>query len=213
MLDPTVHTALCAALESTINAALRYDPGSRQALGKLEGRVLAIEATQPNVNFFLLPHRDGLTVRSHYEGDVNTRLQGSPLALASLLKSDRLNLADSGVEVFGSTALLLELQQIAHKLDIDWEEALSQLFGDVAAHQGGNSFRQFGAWAAGRKDTFERLLGEYLSEELKATPARAELEHYYREVDNTRLATDRLEARIDALSQLARARQDDHKNN
>lgn len=213
MVDPSLHTAFCAALESSVNTALRYDPGSRHALGKLQGRVLAVEIKQPSLVFYLLPQGEGLTVRSHYEGEVTTRLQGSPLALASLLKADSLNLADSGVEVFGSTSLLLEIQQIAHNLDIDWEEALSQLLGDVVGHQGANSLRQVGAWAEGRKDTFERLLGEYLSEELRATPARAELEHYYREVDEVRLATDRLAARVEALSQQTEANQNAQKNN
>lgn len=210
MVDPTLHTALCAALESTVNTALGYDPGSRQSLAKLAGQVLAVELKQPSLIFYLLPQGEGVTVRSHHDGNVNTRLRGSPLALASLLTSDHLNLADSGVEVFGSTALLLEIQNIAHNLDIDWEEALSQVLGDVAAHQGANSLRQLGSWAEGRRETFERLLGEYLSEELRATPARAELERYYREVDELRLATDRLAARIEVL---AGQGQNAHKNN
>ncbi|MEX1031747.1 MAG: hypothetical protein WDZ30_00160 [Cellvibrionaceae bacterium] len=205
MLDPTLHTALCAALESAINAALRYDPGSRQALGKLDGQVLAVETTQPSATFYLIPRLDSpetesLGVQSYWEGEVSARLKGSPPALASLLKSEGLNLAEAGVEVFGNTGLLIEWQRIARNLDIDWEEAISQILGDVVGHEAATRLRGFSAWLDGRKATFERLLGEYLSEELKATPARAELEKYYRDVDQLRLATDRLVARIDALA-------------
>lgn len=199
MADPTLLTALCAAAESVVNGALRFDPGSRQALGRLEGRVLAVEVTRPAMRFYLLPHGDGLAIHSHHDGEADSCIKGSPLALMSLLQSERLNLADSGVEVFGGTGLLSELQDIAGNLDIDWEDALGRIIGDVAAHQGANAIRGFSGWLEGRRATFERLLGEYLSEELQTTPARAELEHYYREVDELRLATDRLAARIEAL--------------
>lgn len=214
MVDPTLHTALCAAAESAVNTALRYDPGSRHALAKLSGRVLEVELSQPSLSLYLLPHPEGLSVRSYYDGKVDTCLKGSPAALASLLTSERLNLAGSGVEVFGSTALLVEAQQIARNLDIDWEEALSGVLGDIAGHEGANTLRKMSAWVEGRKTTFERLLGEYLSEEFGATPARAELEHYYREVDALRLATDRLSARIDAMTRNPRSSSETaHKNN
>lgn len=200
MLDPTLHTALCAAMEAAVNGPLRYDPGSRRRLARLEGQVLAVELTQPSLCFYLSPQGDRIAIYSHYDGEVETRLKGSPAALAAPLRAERLNLADSGVEVFGSTGLLIELQQIARDLDIDWEEALSELLGDLAAHQGADAMRKVSAWIGGRKSTFERLLGEYLSEELQTTPPPAELEHFYREVDELRLATDRLAARIEALT-------------
>src|SRR5690606_1785430 len=124
--------------------------------------------------------------------------------------SERLSLADSSVEVYGGTGLLQELQRILHNLDIDWEDAVSEVVGDLAAHRGATSLRSLGGWVRGRKSSFERLLGEYLSEELNTTPARAALEHFYGQVDQVRLGTDRLAARLDAL--IARS-QNAEKNN
>lgn len=199
MADPTLLSAACAALETAINGALRYDPGSRHALGKLAGKVLAIELTQPALTLYLEPLPERVRVASHFEGEVTTRLRGSPMALLTLLRSERLTLAGSGVEVSGSTGTLEQLQQIIRNLEIDWEQALTQVSGDVAGHQGAQVLRGFADWISGRQETFERLLGEYLTEELSTTPARAELEHFYREVDDLRLAADRLEARLRAL--------------
>ncbi|MCW8195375.1 hypothetical protein F6455_11305 [Proteobacteria bacterium 005FR1] len=196
MADPTLLSAACAALETAINGALRYDPGSRYALARLAGKVLAVELTQPSLTLYLEPQSDRIRVAGHFEGEVTTRLRGSPPAMLSLLRSDRLNLAGSGVEVFGSTGTLEQLQQIIRNLEIDWEQALTEMTGDLAGHQGAEALRGVGNWLSGRQQTFERLLGEYLTEELSTTPARAELEHFYREVDELRLAADRLEARL-----------------
>ena len=49
MTDPTFHTAACVTIEKTIQAALRYDPGSRYALERLHGQVLAIDLAQPEL--------------------------------------------------------------------------------------------------------------------------------------------------------------------
>jgi ubiquinone biosynthesis protein UbiJ len=199
MAAPTLLSGACAAIETAINGALRYDPGSRHALSKLAGQVLAVEFTQPRLVCFLELQAEGVRVTGHFEGEETTRLRGSPLALLALLRSDRVNLAGSGVEVSGSTGLLTRVQRVIHDLDIDWEQALAEIGGDVAGHQSANALRAAADWMNGRRETFERLVGEYLSEELNTTPARAELEHFYREVDELRLATDRLEARLNAL--------------
>lgn len=199
MSDPTFVSAACSALETLINGALAYDPASKQALAALDGRVLAVELSELKTTFYIIPHLTGVRIQSYYEGAVDTRLRGTVPALIGLLKSSRLNLKDSGVEVFGSTGLLIALQDIAMDLDLDWEEALSQLFGDVLGPQGAAALRSVGNWFQGRQKSAEQRLSEYLTEELKGSPARAELEFFYGQIDELRLAVDRLAARVQRL--------------
>lgn len=199
MLEPTIHTALCAAIETAVQTALRYDPGSRYALARLEGQVLSVDLTAPRCMLYLIPTAEGVAVQGYFDGPVTTRLTGSAPALAALLRSSRVNLADSGAEVFGSTALLIELQKIAQHLDVDWEEALSQVLGDVAGHETAQVIRRGKDWLGQRRVTFERLLGEYLSEELRAVPSAPEVTAFNRDVDDLRLAVDRAAARIELI--------------
>jgi len=198
MFDPTVQTALNTAVEKAIHGALRYDPGSRYALQRLTGKVFALEITKPSLTFFFIPTDEQVLIQSQYEGEVHTRLKGSLPALASLARADRVNLADSGVEVFGNTGVLIELQQILQNLDIDWEDALSDVMGDVASHQAAKSIKAVLGWFGDRQQSFKRLLGEYLTEELRSLPSRPELENFYREVDELHLAADRLAAKLAA---------------
>lgn len=204
MADPTLISAACTALEGLIRKTLDYDPATRRKLAALEGRVLAVEVRELDSTVYLLPDADGLRIQSYYEGEVTTRLRGSIPALLGLLGSERLNLKDSGVEVFGSTGLLISLQEIANTLDIDWEEALSQVVGDVAGPQSAALLRGVKDWMQGRQQTAEQRISEFLTEELKASPARPELEFFYQQVDELRLAADRLAARIDRLRKLHR---------
>lgn len=195
-MDPMLTTAALASAEKIINAALAYDPSSRIALAQLEPQVLAIQINSPDFKVFVVPTQDGINLRSHYEGDITTQLQGTLPALISLIKSDRLNLKDSGVQLFGSTGFLADLQKILKNLEIDWEEMLSQVFGDIIGHQSAALIRGKMSWAKDRANNIQRLTSEFLTEELRVLPGKPEIAFFNAQVDDIKLSVDRIEARI-----------------
>ena len=204
-MDPMLSTAAIASAEKIINSALVYDPASRIALEQLAPQVLAIEITSPAFKLFLLPTAEGVNLRGHYEGDITTHLQGSLAALITLARSNQLNLKDTGVQVFGSTRFLADLQKILKNLEIDWEEMLSQVFGDIAGHQGAQLIRGKMSWAKDRSANIQRLTSEFLTEELRILPNQAELAFFNGQVDELRLGVDRVAARIEhILARIAR---------
>lgn len=198
-MDPMLSTAALASAEKIINAALAYDPASRIALAQLEPQVLAIQITAPDFKIFVMPTQDGINLRGHYEGDITTQLQGTLPALISLIKSDRLNLKDCGVQLFGSTSFLAELQKILKNLDLDWEEMLSQVFGDIIGHQGAELIRSKMSWTKDRVNNIQRLTSEFLTEELRVLPSKPEIAFFNAQVDDIKLGVDRVAARIDQI--------------
>ena len=198
-MDMMLLTAALAGAEKLINKALEYDPGTRIGLQRLQGQVLAVHITTPSVQFFVTPDEEGLRLMAQWEGDVDTRISGSPLALARIDSQDIHNLKDSGVEVMGKTALLADLQYLLKNLDIDWEEILTQFLGDVVGHQAAQLIRSKLGWAGARVNSGQRLTREFLTEELKTIPGKNELEDFYRQVDDLRLAADRVAARAEKL--------------
>lgn len=204
-MDTMLSTAALAGVEKLINNALRYDPGTRIALAKLTGQVLAIHLTSPMLTVYFTPDDQGIRLMGHWEGEVHTHLRGSLPALMQLARSDTTSFANSGVEVTGNTGLLLDLQRLFKNLDIDWEEALSEIFGDLVGHQSANMIRSGANYARGRAGEIKRLFNEFLTEELQALPSKHELNHFYEDVDELRLRADRLTARV---QQLLRSHQD-----
>ena len=200
-MDAMFTTAAFASAEKMINAALAYDPATRIALNKLAPQVLAIKLTAPEIYIYVAPTADGIKLLGHYEGDITTQVQGAAPALITLLKSERVNLKNSGVQVIGSTIFLAELQHILKKLDIDWEEMLSQIFGDIIGHQGAELIRSKMNWAKDRASSITRLTSEFLTEELQTLPSKAEVAFFNQQVDEIRLGVDRVEARINQLLQ------------
>ena len=204
-MDAIYPTAALAALEKTINTALRYDPGTRIALAQLADQVLAINVTAPDFTFYITPDAQGIRLMGHWQGEVQTRLRGSAIALTKLARSERASFADSGVEVIGSTGLLVDLQRLLKNLDIDWEEALSDVFGDLLGHQGAAAIRSGIGYTRERASEAKRLLSEFVTEELGTLPSRNELEGFYSAVDEVRMQADRVAARVQQLMQKAKS--------
>lgn len=196
MHDPSFATALAQALETAANTALSYDPGSRQQLSRLQGKVLQISSTHPPLSLFLTQAGDQLQVFAHWEGTPTTCLRGSLLSILGLLRNDTASLSESGVTVSGKVSLLSDYQRILHNLDIDWEDALGQVLGSIPAHQLAELMRSAVGWARPRATQWPQFAGEFISEELQAVPAKAEVQAFNRSVDQVRQATDRLEARL-----------------
>ena len=80
----------------------------------------------------------------------------------------------------------------------DFEEELSRVTGDVAAHYLANAARGAADFGKRAGDAFARNLSEYLSEESRDVPVRLEVEEFVEGVDALRESVDRLEARVAA---------------
>jgi ubiquinone biosynthesis protein UbiJ len=195
----TFTIAALASAEKMLNTALRYDPATRIGLAQLEGKILAVQITAPALHFFIMPMDDELRLMGNWDGDVDTRITGSLLALVQLAQTEIHNLKDSGVTVMGDLSLLAELQRLLKNLDIDWEEMLSQFTGDIIGHQAAQLIRAKFGWAKERAKSAQRLTSEFLTEELKTLPGKPELEDFYRQVDDLRLAVDRAAARVETI--------------
>lgn len=201
-IDPTITTAVFAGLEKAVNAAVALDPHTVARLERLEGKVMAVRLRGLDMTFYLAPRHGGLRVMSHYEGPPDVFLTGTPLDLAALAGGPPGQGMFTGrVTLEGDVELGQRFQRIIGGLDIDWEEHLSRLTGDVIAHQVGNLARGFFGWASGAAENLGRDGAEYAQDELRLTPTRQEAEVYFRAVDELRSDCDRLEARIQRLLQ------------
>lgn len=189
-----------ALLEVAINRALALDPETCARLDSLSGKVIALDLQGWEVTLFLLFGEGGLRLMGHYEGEPNTRLGGTPIGLLRLGQARAGEGLFSGeVKISGDIELGQRVQRILSGLDIDWEEQLSRLTGDVLAHSISRGVRGLLAWG---KDTVARLeesLVDTLQEERRDLPPRWEVDEFLAGVDALREGTDRLTARLQLL--------------
>ena len=199
----TISAAAIAALEVLLNQLIRLDPEARAHLAPLHGRVIRLELVGLGQCLCLVPDPSGIQLFHELEGEPDCVLRGTPLDLARMRTSRESadQLFSGAVEIEGDSGLAHQFGDFLASLDVDWEEQLSRLTGDVIAHQAGNLARDFLAWGSGARRTFGRNLQEYLQEELRLLPSRHEIEPFLREVDHLRDDIERLSLRIDKLRQ------------
>jgi ubiquinone biosynthesis protein UbiJ len=113
-------------------------------------------------------------------------------------------LGAGGAEVRGDPVVAQDFQRLLSLARPDWEEELSRLVGDVAAHQLGTMARGLAGWSRKAADTLALDAGEFLTEESRQIPTRYEIEEVLDSVDSVRDDVDRLEARLDRLRESRR---------
>ena len=172
---------------------------------QLEGRGLSLvfEGTPLAISFRVADGRISLGTRD--TGEADATLTGSPISLLSLVgpgAEDRLR--GSSIRIAGDAEIAQRFRDLLQHSQPDFEEELSRVVGDVAAHQVANIARGFFDWGRKAADSFSTNVAEYLQEEGRDVPSRVEVEEFLEAVDHLREATDRLDARLSRAESRAR---------
>jgi ubiquinone biosynthesis protein UbiJ len=196
-----------AGLDMAINRYLRLDPEARARMTQLDVHCIAIELRGLDLTLYALPNSSGLTITDHCEDTPDTTLRGTPIGLArlGLGRQQERALFSGEVEITGNVESGQAFQDILEGMDIDWEEQLSHLTGDMLAHHVGNAVRRAGALLKQGSATAQQNTTEYLQEELRVLPARIEIENFCTDVTKLVMDVDRLAAHVARLEKHAAA--------
>jgi len=209
--------ALLDALNAAAGEILSLDPDGRRRLAGLQGKVLCIEVTAPDMQLYMLPSAAGIEFRGALDGDAaaDVTISGSAWALANLARAGRAGgganrattAANTGaqeknrqrVSVRGDAELGQAFRKIIAELDLDWEELLARRIGDTAARKAGNALRQLGGWAEESFQFARENAADYLTEEKRVFVTCAALRRFDRALDQTRADVDRLAQRVQRI--------------
>lgn len=204
--DPALLSAALAGAERALNQAIALAPTSHQALQQLSGTLLGIEVTTLDLTLYVdMVSGTEIRLLMHCERSTDAFVRGSLEDFAALAASDdpAATLINSGIELQGRSASLISLQQVISTMDVDWEAPLVDLLGDVPGHQLAQALRRLFRWSEGARTSLKRQVSEYLLEEGRLTPPKAELEHFYDAVQSLTMRVERAQQQVERL--LARA--------
>ena len=192
---------LIASAELGINRALRMDSTALPRLAHLGGKVIEIDCLRPALSLFVLPGADGLMLAQRWGAPADCTLRAPAGSLAQLaLRSDKTAVLHSPeVELEGDSAVLLDLVAVLQDLQLDWEYELARWLGPVATQLIGGHLRLRAKWARQGASRMADTVADYLNEETRTLVGKREAEARLRELDDLKLDTERLEARIERL--------------
>lgn len=189
-------------LERALNAYLRLDSEAARRLRAISGKCIALELRGFDATLLARPHEDQIRIGAYIDAKPDVVISGSPLSLACLARSNEIAGATSGedVQIRGDAEVARVFAEALVGVEIDWEEWLAALAGDVPAHQVGNALRGLTKGLSGAARKLRLDVSEYLQEEARFVPTRVEIEEFMDAVDLLRIEVDRLEARIERLA-------------
>lgn len=187
-------------LEGMLNRILRLDPETGARLGELDGCLLAVELQGLEFTLYLRITIEGLRLSSRSSEVPHATLRGTPLRLLQMVLADEARGFPEGVEIAGDVETARRIQVLLAELDIDWEEQLARLIGDVPAHQGAVALRALARACREARARLEEDAVDYLREEQPVLPYRDEVEDFLAAVDTLRDDTERLALRVERLA-------------
>lgn len=198
---------LLSAIEAAINQLFSMDPEIFKRLKRFKGKIVAFHIIDINQSFYFFPDQQGIQIVSHYEGDADTMISGTMLAFARMAMADEKTKTASvfkgDIKISGDMALGQHFQALFQQLDIDWEEHLSHITGDVIAHSLGNAARGLFGWGQQVFQTMTMDVSEYIQYESQDIASGPEIEDFNHQIDKIRSDVDRAEARLNRLLQLS----------
>ncbi|MEO8445376.1 MAG: SCP2 sterol-binding domain-containing protein [Gammaproteobacteria bacterium] len=187
-------------IERLINRGIRLSATAQAMAAALDGQSLDVHLEGTPVALRLTASGGQVGVTAPDSTPAAATLAGSPLAMVRLLGGDPQALIREGdVQLAGSTDVANQFRDLLHMARPDLEEELSRLVGDPVARQLGNLARGFAAFGARAAESVSRSVGEYVTEERRTLPTRAEAGEFYRDVDRLANDVERAEARLARL--------------
>ena len=191
-------TWLIEKMTAAINAYLHLDEASSSRLQPLIGKTITIELLPLHYLFQCTFTANGVHLTQGNDQPAAAHLSGTPIQMTSLLfaKENRQRFFAEDITLTGDALFGQQVVQLFDALEIDWEEQLAQLIGDVPAYHLGRTFNALSEKIKHAKTSFNENINDYLHEEADWFPTREALQDYFQAVDNLRMDVDRLSARI-----------------
>ena len=194
--------AMLAAAKLSLKLALERDSLTAGRLAALQGKTILVQAREPQWQLYLQPGIDGIGLATSSVAEPDCTLSAPSGLLARLLLSNQRQrlLQDPELQLSGDSQVLVGLQNAMADLRLDGEAELARLLGPVPAHAIAQVARGGWVWGGEAKQSLSRSLAEYLTEESGQLVGNAEAQVSADQLYQLRLDLDRLEARVQQLS-------------
>lgn len=194
---------LISVLESALNKYILLDKNASLMLTPLAGKVIAINVQPFDETIYLCPSKDSIQLLDQFPDQPDTILTGSlsTLGLMGLSATPMRALFSGEVKIEGDIHAGQQFQELFAKLDIDLEQQVAQFTGETIAHNISQLFRAGRDWSKESIETFRLNAAEFLQEETRDLPAKAEMDIFCQQVDELRTDFDRLQSRLARLDE------------
>ncbi len=191
-----INVILTGVLERAVNLIFSLNQTKTHFQERHFGKVIKLELKETATSFFFLIRKEKIFVQKYYDAAPDTIIKGSvPSYLKNLLPFNQI----TTLQVEGDLELAHQFKLLLQDIDIDSEEYLSYLTGDVIAKQLTQIWHNFYETCHSNvKRTSEDLI-EFIQEEKQLLPTQEEVEDFFEETRKLKMDIERFEMRLTRL--------------
>lgn len=182
-----------------INRLLRTNGWALERLQPHAGKTAKLVCAPFEARVTVLPAGDLAWAAADAEPVVT--IVTTPGVLVRLAAGDET--AATAAQVSGDVQFAAAIDYVRRNIAWDYEEDLSRVFGDIAAHRVGKAVRTLDSWARAGLTNIAGAFAEYATYERPLIAASPAVQAFNREVDAVRDDAARLEKRIELLRRRA----------
>ncbi|MDG4811993.1 hypothetical protein P8629_03135 [Hydrogenovibrio sp. 3SP14C1] len=190
-----VNTSLSKLFETLLNQAIQLDDQQGQAFAACDEKVIQLTLTDFAQTFFLIYQ---IQPDGHGIFSVQNHLMGSPDCHLKFSCNDWIQ-NQPAYNISGDETVAEAFIEAVKTLEIDWEEQLSKVTGDLIAFKVGSTVRQGQKTSREAKQKIGETLKEYLQFEIEVLPTHSQINRFAHNVQQTTQAVDQLAERIQRL--------------
>lgn len=198
-----MHRAFAAVIEQTLNIRLRMHPEAADNLSELRHKTIGLKITTLDLPIFFVPDTTvkpaQMRVRTALTAEPTTWIRGSVVNLVKAARTGRY--AGVHLEISGDIGAGEIFQHVLRQAQLDWEELLAQVIGDISAYQVGENVRATGRWVRHVAGSVAFSAGEYLCEETDLAVNAWHIRRFIDQVDQLRDDVSRLSMRLSQLQE------------
>ena len=192
-------------VEKILNAIVRRDPHIAKKLVAFDSKCIEVVSLRPDFSVSIRFEDDTIklsAIDTQTLGiQADATITGNAENLLGLLtkKSDQRALADAAIDISGDATLVQDLYVTIESLDVDWQDYLAPILGDVLSNELGEIQSNARDWSKSTGTSMHRDVRDYLSEEARLVPSELEVDSFSNRLDQLRLSIDRVAAKTELL--------------
>ena len=193
--------------EELLNRVLAKAPHLQSQLVKFAGKSLQINVHPPSIMVTALLEKGRIRLLSTeaelLDIQITASITGNVGQLLPLIleKRDNRPLSNPALAITGDASFIQELHASLSSLDIDWEDYLAPLLGNLITNELSHISNDIRNWSKQASVNMRRNVNEYLTEEERIFPKKEQLDDFSEELDYLKIRIDRINAKASILDQ------------
>ncbi len=178
------------------NQYLKADPQTWPKIVSLDGKVIAFSLQNWHLNLKAVFTKDGVEFKPQ-DNKFDAKIKLTTETLLQILTNPSTKPTQlKGVTIQGDLHLMQNIMEIMQAMDIDWEEKISYITGDILAHEISKHIRNTRNIIKNAIGSVKLNMADYLQEEIRILPSKNEIESFYQDIAKLRDDVARFQAKL-----------------